>query len=255
MQTNSEQEQHEQIEAYINGLLSPLEAEMLEQKMAANEDLAREVENTRLSIAIVKTYGVREKIKAIHAEEVSRAKKKNNTTISFYAYRIAASLAFFFIGFGIIKFLTTNEDNVYQQSYFPYTTEQTRSENKSGESLTERILGAYNAKDYDKVISLYENSNVQSPRATFLAASAYMEIEKFDLAVRGFEKVLQLNGERQLKLFQEDTEYYLALSYLKTNRPDDAFLLLKKIKEDESHAYHDKVTQWLFWEVRILMIK
>jgi hypothetical protein len=56
--------------------------------------------------------------------------------------------------------------------------------------------------------------------------------------------VQKKNAEQQTHLFDDDTEYYLAMSYLKNGQASDAVPIFEKIHEEPTHLYHDKVGNW-----------
>ena len=63
--------------------------------------------------------------------------------------------------------------------------------------------------------------------------------------------ILEANRTSPEKILNDDAEYYLALSYLAADQPENALPLFQHIHDDAHHLYNDQVTSWFLWKVRI----
>ena len=102
----------------------------------------------------------------------------------------------------------------------------------------------------DSVIQLF--SGLKNPQASdyFLAGNAFLSRHQPVKAIESFLTLEQINSNSSSPSFEEDTEYYLALSYLDNQEPGKALPLLEKIHADPNHPYHKKVSTWFLLKVK-----
>lgn len=110
----------------------------------------------------------------------------------------------------------------------------------------------YQAQRFDEVITTYEQMSEPSLMAMFLAGNAYLQTGNTDQAIDAFREIVVINGSQGINRFEEDAQYYLALSYLKGDRLADALPLLEKINADPEHSYHALVNDYYLWRIKFL---
>jgi tetratricopeptide (TPR) repeat protein len=88
-----------------------------------------------------------------------------------------------------------------------------------------------------------------------MAGNAYLKLNNAAEAITCFLSVQQINSTQQTHLYQDDTEYYLAMSYLKNDEPSKAIPLFEKIHADKNHLYNSKVSWWFLEKLHWLHSK
>jgi tetratricopeptide (TPR) repeat protein len=146
--------------------------------------------------------------------------------------------------------VTVTPDTIFANSYQPYPIGVSRS----GPS-NEIMMQAYQQKDYTAVLSQYSAMASPDQSALFFAGQSFFATKDYSKAAACFNKLLVLNSTTQTRDFNDDAEYYLALSYLKTNAFNSAFPLLQKIHNNANHLYSDKVSSGVMRKLYFLRLK
>ncbi len=164
--------------------------------------------------------------------------------------RVAAA-AMLVIGTVIVyKFATVTPAGFYSGNYTSYELSTTRG---SGE--TSAVEQAYRNKNWNEVISAYNALPLKTNRDHFLAGVAALELKEFTQAAEHFSAVLTSNSQTGDNYFQDEAEYYLAMSYLANDEKEKAISILKKIKADNGHLYHQKVNEMSATDLKVLELK
>ena len=255
---NSTHDSSDLLIRYLDGELSDNEKAEVEKKLAVNNTMQEELENLRLARDAVKSYGLSEKVTAIHKQMMMEMKpdvpiRKISPTqrIVKYSIGVAASLLLIFLGIEAYNFFTLSPDKVFAANYQHYEL-STYRDNSHEHSPIET---AYMEKDYQKVLSLHEQYSSIPIKETFLAAMSDVELGNNKMAIDLFQRVITELNYTKANLLKDEAEYYLALTYLKNKEYTSSLDLLHKIKNDPDHLYHEKVTGKLLRQVKRLRWK
>lgn len=140
------------------------------------------------------------------------------------------------------EYINTNRMSMYAELYQPYHVNTERS---VAGPIEHRMVEDFRNQQYQAVASTFEKLTETSNREKFLAAYAYMKLQRDKEAQPLFEDILSFNEKTGSKLYQDEAEYYLALTFLHTGQHTLALQLFKKIRQQPSHTYHDQVDQWV----------
>jgi tetratricopeptide (TPR) repeat protein len=94
----------------------------------------------------------------------------------------------------------------------------------------EKAILKYDKKEYTESISMFNTILEQYPNdlnAIFYKAMSYYQLEKYEKAIKYYNKSI----ESELNIFNQESEYYKALSLLHTNK-DEGIKLLQIISND-----------------------
>ncbi len=144
-------------------------------------------------------------------------------------------------------YFTLSSEKVFANNYQSYELTIFRND----EQLTE-IERVYKEKNYKEVISFQQKTAQNDIQANFLAGVSNLELNNNENAILNFKKIIDLNKANGTNLLQDQAEYYLALAYLKNNDHSSSLELLQKIRDDNDHLYHKKVTAKLLRQVKRL---
>jgi tetratricopeptide (TPR) repeat protein len=164
--------------------------------------------------------------------------------------RIAACIIVLAGGASIYKYTSTNSSAIYQQYYSSYDLNTTRSAVPS-----DPMEQAYSDKNWAQVITLFNTAKEKTNQSYFLTGMANLELKNYADAIEKFHQVLAENTRSGSDLFQDEAEYYLAMSYLANNEADLAMPLLDKIKADKDHIYHQVVAKMSSLDLHIIDYK
>jgi tetratricopeptide (TPR) repeat protein len=251
---NSTPDMNELLVQYLDGELQGAEKQSLEQQLAADAALQQQFDSLLLTRESVRYYGLKEKVAGIHQQmmkEMNEApvKKIGGTKkILRYAMSVAASLLLLIGGYFAYQFFNLSAEKVYGANYQPYELSASRDGN-AAETAAEK---AYREGNYKEVIRISAAKEDVSVKAAFLSGAAAMQLKDYPKAISSFTTILEANKNAPVKILNDETEYYLALSYIHNRDYDYALELLNKIKEDPAHTYNTKVTRKLIRQVRLL---
>jgi tetratricopeptide (TPR) repeat protein len=238
---------------YLDGELSPEEKLKVENELKINTALQRELENLSFAKNAVKTYGLKQKVGAIHEEmmqEMAIGKPSQTSTIRRIVrigMRIAASVLVALLGVGIYQYTTTTPDKLFHETYQPYSLSVSR-----GAAEANMMEKAYREKNYNTVIEQFTNLQNADQKENFLAGQAFLATNNYTKAIACFNKVLNLNFAAKTSIFKDDAEYYIALSYLKNKQVSDAYPFLINIRNNPQHMYNDKITSSVMRQLKLL---
>ena len=283
MKNFSDSERAQQLDRYLAGRLNNEESRELERALQQDSAWQQAYEDAKMTRLLAQEYGLRDEIRSIRTamlnntpevtlepmtgtpmtpptETVARpsetppseAKVRPLSPVFGYAGRIAAGLALLIIGFLGFQYATLSGDNLYAEKDTVYQVAASRSSEEPNASPEAELEQLYRAQRFDEATTAYEQLNDPSLMAIFLAGNAYLQQDETDQAIAAFRAIVRINGSQGINRFEEDAQYYLALSYLKADRPDEALPLLEKINDNPQHSYHALISDYYLWKVKLL---
>ena len=224
----------EQIEGYLTNTLPQDEYTSFEDRMRGDQELRIEVEKHKqlhnaLSNADVldfrqKLMDISAAIKAEQKEEQQEDVKKKNLNFSSF-YKMAASVVVILgVGGGLWYAIYSNQhaQDLYASYYQPFPAEDT-TRGDDAKDLN-KVMSYYTHKIYDSVvytIDKYPKLKEHQLLQVYLGNS-YLNLDKEDKALATFKAINK--GK-----YAEISEWYLALTYLKSNKIKDTKAVLNDI--------------------------
>lgn len=221
-----------------------------------DETLAKEWRTILFAVEGIREAGLYEKVsnvkKQYQAQQNFVSKPAGGVIRSFYrnTIRVAACLFVLIGATAIYKYNTVNPGNIFNESFSSYELNTSRSADTQDEIET-----AYRAKNWKQVIALANTTNTKTAKTFFLSAMSSMELKNYTDAISSFKNVLDSNTKSGETIFQDETEYYLALSYLANNNGAEAMPLLTKIRNDRNHLFYEKANKLSGLDLKILDYK
>ncbi len=146
------------------------------------------------------------------------------------------------------NFLTLSSAKVYKSAYTAFVLPDTLRQKE-----TERpIEKAFRVKKYSTVKTIHKKGEDNSVKGEFLNGMANLETNELVKAINSFNEVLELNKQSSVPVLNDETEYYLALAYVKNRDYDLALALLQKIRADKRHTYYRKISRRTIRRVKLL---
>lgn len=239
---------------YLDGVLDEHTKAEVEKKLNSDTEFRNAYESLLLTKEAVKQYGLKEKVAGIHKgmmkemqqapiRHISSARRAVRYTIS-----VAAALIVLIGSFMLYNFYSLSAEKVFNSGFQSYDLSTARG-NEEKESV---IAKAYRSKRFDDVVKLYEAGADSSKEAMFLTGMSALELKENSKAISNFKMLIAANQQNNEKLYNDDAEYYLSLSYIRNGDYDFALGLLHKIKDDSNHSYNKKVTAKLLRQIKML---
>lgn len=247
---------------FADGDVTAEEKTMAENLLQQNAAARERYNNILLAKEAVASAGLENKIKELHnkyypaiteankaedAKLVTMPRRKNIASL----LRIAAIFFMAVAGYGIFRYSTTNSESFYNKNYITYSLPSVRGENVNDSKMD----SLYRAGQYAEAAALYTTLQTPDTENHFIAGLCYLKTGNATAAVNAFEKLQAINANSAEKHFEQETEYYLALAYIKAGRVADAEKLFNKIKSDKQHLYYKKVSEMSSLDLLILQWK
>jgi hypothetical protein len=240
---------------YLDNELSQEDKTNLENQLKHDTVMQQELENLSLAKSAIKTYGLKKQVGNIHiemmnemvAEKTSVTQKGIVRRIVNISMKIAAAIFIVMLGLGVYQYTTVTPDKLFASNYKPYTLSVSR-----GVVETNVMEKLFQEKNYAAVITQFETLKETSTKESFLAGVAYLETKNYKNASTAFNTVLSKNTLEKTSILNDDAQYYLALSYLKSNDIKLATPIFKMINLNTNHLYNDKVSNAFMRNLKIL---
>lgn len=248
--SNAAQEWREKLVPYLDGELAGAELAGMEKQLATDAALQEELHNLRLAREAIRYYGLQQQVRSVHSEmmkEMQAPVRPISATRRMirYSLSVAAGVLLLFLGIAGYNFYQLSPGKVFARYYRSYELGTVR-----GKETETAVTRAYREKNYAQVIILAANST--DITEIFLAAMSYAEIQNYPAAIGKYKEVISRNDSNHTTLLKDDAEYYLALAYIAQKEYAAALPLLRQIKNDPFHLYHEKVSGGLIRKVRLL---
>lgn len=250
---NSTPGMEEKLVQYLDAELTGAEKESLEQQLADSAILRDELDQLKATRAAIRQYGLKTKVAAIHREMMEELqpgvkKIKARNKLAWYGLRVAASVFLVVAGYLTYTFFSLSPEKVFDSGYQSYELVTVRDAS-TNETAVEK---AYREKNYKEVMRIHDTGEDATIKGKFLCGAAALEVNENDKAIDYFEGVLKANKLAQAPAFNDESEYYLSLSYIRRKKYTEALDLLQKIQDDPEHLYKEKVSGKLVRQVKQL---
>ena len=219
-------------------------------------EIAREWRYLNLAVDAVQEAGLYDQVGVVKStwqtQQLAGTKPAGAVIHSIYRKVLRAASVILIIsgGAALYKYTTTDAIGVYSKYYPSYSLNTSRSA-----GTEEAIDQAYTHKNWAEVVALCNTSKEKNNKHYFLAGMADLELKKYDDAIAKFQHIIAANALSGGDYFQDEAEFYLAMSWLGRGDANEAVPLLEKIKANKSHLYHDVVVKMSSLDLRIIQYK
>ena len=134
---------------------------------------------------------------------------------------------------------------LFSENYRPYERQILR-----GSSDFSALKNNYANGEMDSVILEFNSSKSLVPEDYLLAGIAFLEKKQPKKAIETFRTMIQNNLDSKSDFFEEDAEYYLAMSYLDNQEPEKAMPFFEKIQADKDNRYHESISEWFMIKMK-----
>ncbi|HTL07016.1 MAG TPA: hypothetical protein VL307_02125 [Chitinophagaceae bacterium] len=244
---------------YLDNNLSPEDREKVVTLLQTDEDAQQSLDALQWSVAAIREQAIVDQVQQVRASLASSAKivalpanRSTGIVRSFTrnSMKVAAILFLLVTAGGIIKYSTTSNTSVYMDNFSSFDIATAR-----GNSSDDAVELAYRKKDWKAVEDIAAAANEKTAKNAFLAGMAALELKDYNQAIASFSAVLQKNSRATEAYYQDEAEYYLAMSYLAANRGAAALPILQKIRADKDHIFYKKARAISALDLQVLSLK
>ncbi|HXB91428.1 MAG TPA: hypothetical protein VNU72_04030 [Puia sp.] len=219
-----------------------------------NPEAAMEWSYLNLAVDAIRQEGVYAQVTAVRTSmKTSEAHPAGAVVRSMfrkYTLRAAALILIISTSASLYKYLSVSSQSLYDRYYSGYDLNTSR-----GADAAQPIVNAYDSKDWTAVLSQAAAVKNKDNQTEFLAGMADLELKKYDDAITHFEEIIAVNSHAGSDYYQDEAEYYLAISWLAHKNVNEAMPILEKIRANTHHQYHDKVAKMSFFDLRLAQYK
>jgi tetratricopeptide (TPR) repeat protein len=243
---------------YLDRTLEEKEMREVAELINTNLEVRKQWQYLQLAVEAVEyaalydqVASVKENFRTIQPVEVLQASGKKRVRIHMRPFMwVAAALFLLVAGTVSYKFFTVSATAMYQRAFIDYSLTTTR-----GQSIITDVEQAYRVHNWNEVIAAVQNTSLTDNKALFLAGMAHLQLHNYTAASNLFEKVLANNSKTGDDYFQDEAQFYLAMSNLAANNTVQAIALLQQIRANKNHLYHQQAAQIAQIDLQILKIK
>ena len=243
---------------YLDNRLEGEERLSAEQLIREDPAAAQELAEFEFSVELIREAALLEQVIGVRKEfntaKVIPLQKKESGVVkgsfSRNALRIAASVLFLVGAASVYKYSVTSTASVYEQQFSSFELGASRGNNHEGELET-----AYRNKNWTAVENIFTAQKEKTTKSWFLAGMADMELKNYAVAILSFQEVIKLNRNNPAPSYQDEAEYYLAMSWLAAKQPVPAVAMLRKIRQDKEHLFYKKASAMSALDLQLLELK
>ena len=248
----------ELLDRYLDHNLAEGEQAIIDQLLREDFSVQQALENLKMARGIIESKGMEQLIRKQHLEYMATLKQNELRAIRTRTFssemgskwmKIAASIIFILSTGILVQFILLDTNSIYRSNFIAYEASGKRSNTVSSENAIDSL---YRNQLFNKLVISFEASPSYSAHDLFLTGLAYLQTGDASKAISVFEQLNDQNNMKAEKIFQQETEYYLALAYLRNNQTNSALKLFYKIHEDPRHLYHKNISQWELIKMRLL---
>jgi tetratricopeptide (TPR) repeat protein len=226
----------------------------MQRLIAEDEDTAREWLLLKLAVGAVQDTGLQQQVANVREQwkAQSSAVPAGGLVRPLYRnmMRVAACAVLIAGGACIFKYVRLSSSSLYSEYYTAYELNTSR-----GAATQDAMEQAYAGKNWTEVLSLFSTGKDRNNKTEFLSGIADLELKKFDDAIAHFEQIIASNSHSGGDYFEDEAEYYLAISWLAKDKVNEAMPILEKIRANKDHLYHEKVEKMSFTDLRLVQYK
>lgn len=237
------------LDGYFSDALNEQEKANLKRQLQEDinfQQAFREYEDLRMGIdySIMKT--LKEELQELEATlpevklepDVKLMIDRANQENYYKWWKVAAVILLIAASSAVLMFQlpqSSNPQDLFSQHFEPYENQfvsAKRGDDIANDPLVQSFQ-AYDAEDYSSAIAGFEIilEQEENSMVLFYLGSAQLAEDQSGAAITTFERYLEVSQDNI-----PEAKWYLALSYLKESRVDDAGILLEELKDSEEYG-------------------
>lgn len=259
MENNADKLNVETLNRYLDGELSPEEKALVQTRIDTDDKAKALLENVLIARDTIESLGVKNSVaKAFSRYKAQQVIPEPAKLIPLQRpgklkklLLVAASLLLLLVSYISYLFVSTNNENVFSEHYLAYNLPLPRNaavENNKMDSL-------FTANDFRGYVTGFHAKENPTQKELFLAALCYLNMDKPAECIGLLLKLRENNKVLSEPLFEQESDYYLAMAYIKAGKIDAAQTVLTEISHNPDHMFNKKAQAMSDLSLYILSIK
>ncbi|WP_020607208.1 tetratricopeptide repeat protein [Spirosoma spitsbergense] len=244
-------EQFDLFEAYIDNALPTDQRMMLEQQLATDTSLRAELDDYRQFRFGIESVTLKQQLEQVHTRLDRQGLLTHRPPIVPPIRRVrslwvaTALTVLLLAGIGLYWVSLPKPSTPAEQTFISlYQPEPTaRDATSCGPELTTGIR-AYRAGNYAQAATAFDKFSAESPCTYYYRGLTQLALGNAPLAIGMLERAVAQKPAIPDLTFQK-SEWYLALAYLKANRPDEARPHLQSIARQSDNPFQQEAKRGL----------
>ena len=215
------------------------------------DELMKELQTHEAAAVAIQRNAVLRQVSLVHNAYFKNRNKEAWTVRVNFRFWLSAAAILIVVPALIVMFVyaTNSPDRLFASQYQTYRLNVDRTSSPSNKEL---LATNYQDGKYNEAITQFESLTSKSVSDKVIAAFAYMELNNYKAAIPLFNAVIRNNVVTREKLYQDEAEYYLALSYLKAKQIEQSYQLFSKIYSDTEHTFNGRLNKWFMMRLKWL---
>lgn len=243
---------------YLDRTLAEQEMREMEALINTDPETRKQWQYLQLAVEAVEyaalydqVAAVKENFRTIQPVEILQAAPRRGMLVQMRRkLSVAAAVLMLFMGGALYKYFSVSATHVYQQAFVSYTLPTAR-----GQASITNIELAYQAQNWHAVIAAVSTTSLKDNKALFLAGMAHLQLQQFAAASQLFAQVRTNNTQTGDDYFQDEAQFYGALSDVAAGNTQQGVTALQQIKANKDHLYHEQASHIGNIDLKILSIK
>ncbi len=219
----------DQFEAYTENTLPEADRQALERQLAIDAALRAELNEYQQFRYSIESVALRQQLERIHTQldwqgeldnrpPIPRQPRLSRLRLVWAGVMLAVLLAGFSLYWATLPPALTPAEKVYSSVYRPEPS--IRGANGCGPELASGIR-FYRMGNYSQAVNQFDQLPANNPCVLYYRGIANLALDNTKMAIAQLEEAIA-QPPSVIDLTFQKSQWYLALAYLKANRPDDA---------------------------------
>ncbi|WP_162343023.1 tetratricopeptide repeat protein [Cyclobacterium salsum] len=246
---------------YLDGMLDPSEKQLLEQEMEKSQVIRERLYLMRFTIRAIKFKGYKSSVNEIQHDFLQhRIENKSFTSVSTpklegkerpmqFWTKIAASLLFLCTLGYVLWLFQADGAQLYESNFISYEIALER-----GAGLQENQLESlYINGEFKQMFQVSAEKTLEEFESfeLLLLGTAALELNNPEEAIWYLQQIDSDNTENQTDDYQDEVDFFMAMSYLKQGAYEQALRLVQKMRSEEQHKYHSNFSWAEEYSIRL----
>jgi len=232
---------------YLDGVLEEGDKRLFENELENNSELQERLDLLLFTINAIKLKGYKHTIRQVQQEFIQEKLENKKFTpfatpklerkkvpLIFWSKVAAAVSLLVLFGF-IFYLLRTDGPSLYESKYISYEIATERGFSEQENHLEPLFLQGEFRQMFQAIAT--RDAEQLSARELLLLGNAALELDSATASLTYLRKLDENNKTSGTDSFQDEADFFLALTYLKLKDYQAAYQLVDKIRSDERHKY------------------
>lgn len=233
---------------YLDGVLNPSEMRAFERDLEGNQAIKERLNLIRFTIRAFKFKAYKASVREIQHDFLQHSIENKAFTklstpdvepkarpIQFWLKMAATMLLLFTMGYALFL-LQTDGEQLFENNYISYEIAVERGAGEQEIYLESQYINGEFSQMFQ--ITAEKEKEEFGPYELLLLGTAALELNKPEEARQYLQKINADNDQNRSDTYQDEADFYMALTYLKQGAYEQALHYVRKIRSDQQHKFH-----------------